>query len=467
MVFSSTVFLFGFLPVFLIAYYVSRGLVRNTILVVFSLFFYIWGEPKYFWIILILSFIIYIFGILIENNEKQFYRKLLLIFGIILISSFLVYFKYIGFFVQNINSLFHSAIQLPDLPLPLGISFFTFQALSYIVDVYKKKIHIEKNPFYVLLYLTLFPKLTMGPIVRYTTIRDEIKCRNISIDDIVYGTERFIIGLAKKIIIANQLGLLADGLYSGTNYSTPTIWLAAIAYMLQIYFDFSSYSDMAIGIGRMIGFHFLENFNYPYTADSVTEFWKRWHISLSSWFRDYIYIPLGGNRCNIGRQIFNMFVVWAFTGLWHGASWNFILWGIYYLIFLIVEKYILKDILSGFPRFLKHIYLLLIVMFGWVLFRAENLNECITFAKYLLIPAFDDISMLNAKLSIIKFWPYLVLAFIFSMPIYDRCKAFMHHRIKNESLRKCIKYICLLTLFFVTIIYLVNSTFNAFIYTNF
>ena len=346
--------------------------------------------------------------------------------------------------------------------MPIGISFYTFQAMSYVIDVYKKEVKVQKNYLLLLLYVSLFPQLIAGPIVRYQTIEKEITKRTTSFEDISYGIERFILGFAKKLIIANQMGKLADIIFAG-NYSFTTSWIGAIAYMFQIYFDFSAYSDMAIGLGRIFGFHFLENFNFPYMAKSITDFWRRWHISLSTWFRDYVYIPLGGNRKGIKRQILNMSIVWLLTGFWHGAAYNFILWGLYYLIFLSLEKFVLSKYLKKTPNILKHIYALLIILFGWVLFRVDNLNQFYNIISAMFSFDITTISLMESRIYIETYYIYFILATIFSTNIYYViCDKF-----KDKLIFNIIKYIGLIILFIISIMFLAQSTYNPFIYFRF
>ncbi|MEI3251446.1 MAG: MBOAT family O-acyltransferase [Candidatus Gastranaerophilaceae bacterium] len=375
MLFSSLTFLFGFLPILLILYFIIKNRkYKNVVLLIFSLLFYAWGEPKYILLMLLTILIVYIFGILIDKfdrEKKLTLKKLSLILCIILVLGSLIFFKYSNFLIENINSIFNTKINLINVIMPIGISFYTFQILSYIIDLYNKKIKLQKNYFSLALYVSLFPQLIAGPIVRYETVEEEIDNRKETKKDVIAGTKRFIIGLSKKVIIANQMALLADLIFNKHNgsYGTSIIWLGTLAYTLQIYFDFSGYSDMAIGLGRIFGFHFLENFDYPYISKSVTEFWRRWHISLSTWFRDYVYIPLGGNRVNKFKWIRNIILVWLLTGLWHGAAWNFIIWGIYYGLLLLFEKLFLNKLLNKLPSIINWLYTFIIVMIGWMIFN--------------------------------------------------------------------------------------------------
>ncbi len=387
MVFSSATFLFLFLPVVILGQLLLfSNRLRNLFLLVASLFFYAWGEQLYV-VILIISIISnYSFGLLINRyREKRLGAKLLLAFAVVVNLGILAIFKYSGFLVDNLNSftepLLDYSFAVGPVHMPIGISFFTFQAISYVVDIYRNNAEAQKNPFYVGLYISMFPQLIAGPIVRYKDIADQIKSRVVTWTGFTYGVERFVYGLAKKMILANSFGEVADKIFAvppdHMNFSLA--WLGVIMYTLQIYFDFSGYSDMAIGLGRMFGFKYLENFNYPYISRSMQEFWRRWHISLSNWFRDYLYFPLGGSRCSLWRTYFNLFIVFFLCGLWHGASWTFVLWGMYHGFFLVAERAGLSNILERTWRPIAHAYLLLAVMVGWALFRADTMEQATTF----------------------------------------------------------------------------------------
>lgn len=466
MVFSSTIFVFLFLPLVLILYFLMPKKFRNYILLIFSIIFYIFGGPKFLLVLLLVVLIDY-FGALLIDKKKN--KKLFLIITICLNIATLFYFKYTGFFLENINNLFSLNIKIPDIVLPIGISFYTFQAMSYVIDVYREKVKVQKNFFTLLLYVSLFPQLVAGPIVRYETIEKELTSRETTFDDLVYGIRRFILGLAKKVIIANQMGALADIIFTSNNLSTPIAWLGAFAYTFQIYFDFSAYSDMAIGLGRIFGFKFLENFNFPYIAKSVTDFWRRWHISLSTWFRDYVYIPLGGNRKGILRQIFNLFIVWSLTGFWHGAEWNFVIWGLYYFIFLILEKFVLKKILKKTPSVLLHIYTMFIVIIGWVIFRCDNLNTLTMFFKELFSFNVTEYGINELLIYLESYGVYFILAIIFSFPTYykiiDKIDSINNKKVKL-FLDIC-HYLGLIILFVITIMFLAKSSYNPFIYFRF
>lgn len=460
MVFSSAIFIFGFLPILFLLYFLCPKKLKNYVLLFFSLLFYAFGGLKYLLIMALVVFADYIGALLISKYKRH--KNCFLILTISINILVLMFYKYTNFFLMNINNLFNIDIPILDIIMPIGISFYTFQAMSYVIDVYKGEVKVQNNYFLLLLYVSLFPQLIAGPIVRYQTIEKEITKRKVSYNDISYGLERFILGLAKKLIIANQMGKLADIAFSG-NFSCTVSWLGAIAYMFQIYFDFSAYSDMAIGLGRIFGFHFLENFNFPYMAKSITDFWRRWHISLSTWFRDYIYIPLGGNRKGIKRQIINMSVVWLLTGFWHGASWNFIMWGLYYLIFLILEKFVLKNILKKTPDLLKHIYALLIILIGWVLFRVENMSQFFDIIKTMFSFDLNSTSLMEARIYLETYYVYFILAILFSTNIYYViCDKF-----KNKKVFEVIKYVFLIVLFVISIMFLAQSSYNPFIYFRF
>ncbi len=470
MLFSSLTFLFGFLPILLILYFIIKNRkYKNVVLLIFSLLFYAWGEPKYILLMLLTILIVYIFGILIDKfdrEKKLTLKKLSLILCIILVLGSLIFFKYSNFLIENINSIFNTKINLINVIMPIGISFYTFQILSYIIDLYNKKIKLQKNYFSLALYVSLFPQLIAGPIVRYETVEEEIDNRKETKEDVIAGTKRFIIGLSKKVIIANQMALLADLIFNKHNgsYGTSIIWLGTLAYTLQIYFDFSGYSDMAIGLGRIFGFHFLENFDYPYISKSVTEFWRRWHISLSTWFRDYVYIPLGGNRVNKFKWIRNIILVWLLTGLWHGAAWNFIIWGIYYGLLLLFEKLFLNKLLNKLPSIINWLYTFIIVMIGWMIFRSNSLNELLLFIKTMFsYKQTDWITILADNLSTFNSLIFIVPAFILSFPILKKIK----EKYSGKTIYIILTNILLLMLFIMCIVYLTSSSYNPFIYFRF
>ncbi|MBQ3611197.1 MAG: MBOAT family protein [Firmicutes bacterium] len=461
MVFSSAIFLFSFLPILLLAYFIVPAKAKNYVLLAFSMVFYAFGGPKYLVVLLFVVLVDYIGARLIEKKRDSAKKILTAVIAVNLAT--LVFYKYTMFFLENLSVLFQADLEFFEVIMPIGISFYTFQSMSYVIDVYRREVAVQKNYLLLLLYVSLFPQLVAGPIVRYQTIEHEINNRKSSINDVCYGVERFILGFAKKIIIANQMGMLADIVFDGGTEYTPVAWLGAIAYMFQIYFDFSAYSDMAIGLGRIFGFHFLENFNFPYVSKSIKEFWSRWHISLSTWFRDYVYIPLGGNRCSAGRHFFNMAVVWALTGFWHGAEWTFLFWGLYYFVFLAIEKFIIKDKLDKIPTVLRHIGTLLIVLIGWVLFRAEDMGTFTNMVGTMFSFNFDAVGMAEARLYIETYFVYFIGAIIFSTPIYYKICG----RFENSKVFAVIKYGGLLVLMLVSVMFLAHSSYNPFIYFRF
>lgn len=470
MLFSSLTFLFGFLPILLILYFIlKKRKYKNIVLLIFSLIFYAWGEPKYIFLMLLTILIVYIFGILIDKFDKEnkkILKKISLIICIILVLGSLIFFKYSNFLIENVNLAFKAKIKPLNIVMPIGISFYTFQILSYIIDLYNKKIKLQKNYFSLALYVSLFPQLIAGPIVRYETVEEEIDNRKETKEDVISGTKRFIIGLSKKVIIANQMALLADLIFNKHNgaYGTTIIWLGTLAYTLQIYFDFSGYSDMAIGLGRIFGFHFLENFDYPYISKSVTEFWRRWHISLSTWFRDYVYIPLGGNRVNKFKWIRNIILVWLLTGLWHGAAWNFIIWGIYYGLLLLFEKLFFDRILKKLPTIINWLYTFIIVMIGWMIFRSNSLNELLLFIKTMFVYKQTDwLTILADNLSTFNALMFVLPAFILSFPMLKKIK----EKYSGKTIYIILTNILLLMLFIMCIVYLTSSSYNPFIYFRF
>ncbi|MBR2735695.1 MAG: MBOAT family protein [Firmicutes bacterium] len=420
MVFSSATFLFFFLPCLLLLYFAVPArfrMTRNLILLAFSMVFYAFGGVKFVGLLLCSIGINYFSGLLASGDHPKHIRKTGVVLACVLGLALLGWFKYAGFFAEIINSA-GLAVPVPQITLPIGISFFTFQGLSYVIDVYRGDAECQRNPFGLALYIALFPQLVAGPIVRYTTIESEILDRRETLEDFSAGTVRFILGLGKKMILANPMGEIADAIFEQNtlDFTTGAAWTAALAYTFQIYFDFSAYSDMAIGLGRMFGFHFLENFNYPYIASSITEFWTRWHISLSTWFRDYVYFPLGGSYCSVAKNIRNLAVVWLLTGMWHGAAWNYVFWGLWYLCFLLIEKFLLGRFLAGLPSVLKHVYTLLVVIAGWVFFRAPDLG----FAAGMLssMAGFGSGGGLGEMVYyFLEYWPEWILCLIAALPV--------------------------------------------------
>ena len=465
MVFSSFTFLFIFLPLVLLTYFLAKKRqYRNIVLLIFSLIFYAWGEPVYVLLMLLSIIVNYLIALKIERNKKG--KNKWMIIDVIFNLGIIGFFKYGNFIIQNINSIFHSNIGDMNLALPIGISFYTFQVLSYVIDVYRKTVPAQKSIVNLGMYVTLFPQLIAGPIVRYETVAEEIENRKENFSEVVEGLKRFFIGLGKKVLIANQMALIADTIYGGdlATTGTVTLWLAAISYTLQIYFDFSGYSDMAIGLGRIFGFHFLENFNYPYVAKSITDFWRRWHISLSTWFRDYVYIPLGGNRVSKFKWLRNILVVWLLTGLWHGASWNFILWGVYYGIILMIEKVFLGRIIEKLPKVLQHIYALFFIIIGWVIFRVEDFSQMgIVLQKMFTWQASGIIDNIVLNFDIFSSLLYILIGIIGSMPLLAK----VGEKTKQTNSYLIVSNLWSFGIFMLSICFLLVATYNPFIYFRF
>ena len=469
MVFSSLTFLFLFFPLVMLLYYLLpwRGY-RNVLLLVFSLVFYAWGEPVYIVLMLLSSLAAYLGGLLMEHfRQRKAVCTFAFVVTVVLITANLLVFKYLNFFCDNLSALMGAKIQVPQLRLPIGISFYTFQILSYVIDLYWGKIALQKNYLNLTLYVSFFPQLIAGPIVRYQTVEEEIHTRRESWADVVSGLKRFILGLAKKVLLANNIALVGNIVYAGEPevYGTLFYWLAAVAYALQIYFDFSGYSDMAIGLGRMFGFHFLENFNYPYIATSVTDFWRRWHISLSSWFRDYIYIPLGGSRTTKGRHIRNILIVWALTGFWHGASWNFILWGMYYGGLLLVEKFLLQTYLEKLPKGIRWAYTMVLVLIGWVIFNLTDFTRMREALQMMFSFRGTDFAGVVAEDSgILTSLLYLPAGLLFMLPL----RQWLPKRKKTPGTAgQILADLGYWVMLGVCIVYILSSSFNPFIYFRF
>lgn len=472
MVFSSISFLFVFLPTFLLCYFIIpqrfRG-ARNLILLAFSLFFYAYSGVRFLLLMLVSIILNYCCGLLVDAKHTPIVRKTGMILAVISGLGLLGWFKYAGFAAENLTLLgIHVAI--PDIVLPIGISFFTFQGLSYVIDVYRDDAPVQKNPFSVALYISMFPQLVAGPIVRYTTVAEEIDTRNESLSEFSAGATRFVFGLAKKILLADILAIIADNIFSRSTdtMAASLAILGALAYTGQIYFDFSAYSDMAIGLGRMMGFHFLENFNYPYISQSVTEFWRRWHISLSSWFRDYVYIPLGGSWYGRAVHLRSLVIVWLLTGLWHGASWTFVAWGAWYGILLIGEKFIWGKLWERFPALLRHILTLLLVVMGWVLFRAPTLSGALHFWGAMFGSSgilFDD----QTVYYLLEYAPEIIIGVLACLPFKIWIGTALEKKNTGWS-RALLNYAppaIAIVLFFLSYTQLVTTSFHPFIYFQF
>ena len=467
MVFSSLVFISVFLPVVFILYTVIPGRkLKNVLLIIASLLFYAYGEPVYVLVMICSVIFNYIFGLF--STDKNKYNKIVLIIAIIFNLGALAVFKYLGFFVSSLNDIIGFSIPIPNIELPIGISFFTFQALSYVIDVYRGEVSPQKNLGKVMLYISFFPQLIAGPIIKYHDIEKQIDNRQQTIDLVVNGFRRFIVGLSKKVLIANTMATVVDSIYS-TNQSEVNIltaWVGAIGYTMQIYFDFSGYSDMAIGLGKMFGFEFKENFNYPYISTSVKEFWRRWHISLSTWFKEYLYIPLGGNRKGKARTCLNKIIVFFCTGLWHGANWTFVIWGLYHGIFLLIESYIPK---IKIPKFIKHIYLLLVVIIGFVIFRADDISQGI----FMIEKMFTGFEFSSTSMSLFVgqmtplFITTLLVAIIASLPFKNFVNSIVSKNEKTMKVYNSALYVLSFGLLALCMLNLSSGSYNPFIYFRF
>ena len=456
MLFSSIPFLYYFLPLVLAVYFLTPARFRNAVLLLASLIFYAWGEPKY--VLLMLASILsgYGFGLLQERYRGQKGAKLVCGLSVAVSLSFLLYFKYADFFLENFNAATGLGVPLLRIALPIGISFYTFQIISYTVDVYRGE-PAQKNLIHLAAYVAMFPQLIAGPIVRYSDIAQQLEHRSHSTALAAEGVRRFLIGLGKKILIANQLGELCSVFRASDEKSVLFYWLYAVAFALHIYFDFSGYSDMAIGLGKVFGFHFLENFNYPYISASITEFWRRWHMSLGTWFRDYVYIPLGGNRVGRARQLLNILVVWMLTGFWHGANWTFMAWGLYFGVLLILEKKFLAEWITRLPSVLQHLYALFFIVIGWVFFRSDSMGLAVQY----LGSMFTSTVPLNRFVIeyLLRFWPYLLFGVVLSAPVFPR--------LKSTRIWRVLEFPVLAVLFTLCLMRLLASSYNPFIYFRF
>lgn len=468
MLFSSIVFLFTFLPAVMLLYYLLPVRFRNVILLLASLVFYAWGEPVYLFLMLLSILFNYFSGLDIARNlQDKRAAKRSLVFNLIINLAVLGFFKYEGFVLDTLNGILPVHISYHALPLPIGISFYTFQILSYIIDVYRGNVKVQTNLPNFALYVTMFPQLIAGPIVQYADVDEQLASREVSWTKFGEGSMYFIRGLAKKVLLANTSGMIfteVSGLAKG-NIAVMTAWLGAFAYMFQIYFDFSGYSDMAIGLGKMLGFEFNMNFNYPYVSKSITEFWRRWHISLSSWFRDYVYIPLGGNRVSKIKHIRNLLIVWFLTGLWHGAVWNFVAWGLYYGVILIIEKYLLSPVLDRLPDVVRHIYSIVLVVIGWVLFFSSSFGQAADYIRVMFgagAHGFADRESMYLLTSNLILW--LILIFGSTPLVHFRYEHMLRSKKWNTTIINSVVYAAL---FIVCIAYLVTETYNPFLYFRF
>ena len=463
MLFTSISFLYYFLPLVLIIYFIVPRKYKNLILFIFSLLFYFYGEPKYIFLMLLEIFVAYIGAILVDKYKS----KDIFIFIIFIHILLLVIFKYTDFIIEIFNNVFNFNLKLFNISLPIGISFYTFQIISYIVDVYKGKVKVQKNFLKLATYISLFPQLIAGPIVRYESIEKELDDRKETFEDFSYGVRRFVIGLFKKVLIANILGELITKFNLIDEKSVLLYWIFSISYMLQVYFDFSAYSDMAIGLGRMFGFHFLENFNYPYISKSITEFWRRWHISLGTWFRDYVYIPLGGNRVNKIKFLRNIIIVWLLTGIWHGASLNFCIWGLFFGIMLIIEKFCFNKYLEKIPSFIRRIYVLFIVMISFIIFGSSNMNDAFNTIKGLF--GFNkEVFINNYTIYYLKNYLFvLILAILLSTPLIKKLVLKLKKNCFIKKLFDILEIVSIPIILVIVTSYLIDNSYNPFLYFRF
>lgn len=466
MVFSSTIFLCVYLPLVLLGYYICPKKGRNLFLLIASLVFYAWGEPKYVFLMIFSILVNYIFGRLMDKNRgRQKRMKLMLVLSVVIDIGLLSVFKYTDFVITNINAIFGSSFDLLNIALPIGISFYTFQAMSYTIDVYRDDVRVQKNLIDFGMYITMFPQLIAGPIVRYADVQDQLAERSVTTADFSEGVMRFVVGLGKKVLLANQMGAVWSDIYAlGGDVSALMAWTGAIAYTFQIYFDFSGYSDMAIGLGRMFGFKFPENFRYPYQSVSITDFWRRWHITLSTWFKEYLYIPLGGNRRGLARQALNLLIVWSLTGFWHGAGWNFVMWGLYYFVILFIEKLFLLKALDKLPKFFRHVYALVLIIIGWVIFASDDVSVLLPYLGSMFgangaIGGMDVYTLLTKAV-------LLIICCIASTELPK--KLFLSAAgAMNEKAAFTLKSVLMIALLALSMILLIGDSYNPFLYFRF
>lgn len=466
MVFSSTIFLCVYLPLVLLGYYICPKKGRNLFLLIVSLVFYAWGEPKYVFLMIFSILVNYIFGRLMDKHRENKKRlKLMLVLSVVIDIGLLSVFKYTDFIITNVNAIFGANFDLLNIALPIGISFYTFQAMSYTIDVYRNDVRVQKNLIDFGMYITMFPQLIAGPIVRYADVQDQLAERSVTTADFFEGVMRFVVGLGKKVLLANQMGAVWSDIYAlGGDVSALMAWTGAIAYTFQIYFDFSGYSDMAIGLGRMFGFKFPENFRYPYQSVSITDFWRRWHITLSTWFKEYLYIPLGGNRRGLARQALNLLIVWSLTGFWHGAGWNFVMWGLYYFVILFIEKLFLLKALDKLPKFFRHVYALVLIIIGWVIFASDDVSVLLPYLGSMFgangaIGGMDVYTLLTKAV-------LLIICCIASTELPK--KLFLSAAgAMNEKAAFTLKSVLMIALLAMSMILLIGDSYNPFLYFRF
>jgi alginate O-acetyltransferase complex protein AlgI len=473
MIFSSLLFLFRFLPAVLVLYYLAPRPLRNLVLLLCSLVFYAWGEPVYIILMIVSILVSYTGGILVDRFKTQGKRRAAraaLLGSSVVSLSLLGFFKYADFLIGTVDSLTGAGINLLKIALPIGISFYTFQTMSYTIDVYRGEAKVQKNLISFGAYVTMFPQLIAGPIVQYKTIDRQLRTRKETAGQFAYGIHRFMIGLGKKVLLANNAGALWDMVSSMEHTQIPVVmsWMGLAAYTFQLYFDFSAYSDMAIGLGHMFGFRFLENFNYPYISKSITEFWRRWHISLSTWFRDYVYIPLGGNRVGVWKHIRNILVVWMLTGIWHGASWNFVLWGLYYGILLLIEKFVLGKYLKKLPGVFQHIYCMFFVMLGWNLFVFDDMSAGISFARALFGTYGAGFCSRETLYLLYNNAVLMVLLILGSTQLPARAGNWICAKLRGkETILTIVKNVFYVGIFLLSVAWLVDASYNPFLYFRF
>ncbi len=467
MLFSSIEFLYWFLPLVLVLYFAVPFKFKNLILLIASLFFYFYGEKAYTLIMVGSIMVSYVSGLLTDRYRGTKKAKVFFWISVVISLGLLGYYKYVDFAIRNINMVLGTGIPLLKVALPIGISFYTFQALSYNIDVYRGTVAVQKNPIKLLTYVSLFPQLIAGPIVRYETVAAELSERKHSFENFSYGVQRFMIGLSKKVLLANLLGELCDKFVALDEKTIIFYWIYAIAFSMHIYFDFSGYSDMAIGLGRMFGFHFLENFNYPYISKSISEFWRRWHISLGTWFREYVYIPLGGNRVKGGRMLLNIFIVWFLTGFWHGSEWNFVIWGLYFGVLLAVEKFFLGKVLDKLPKFFRHVYVLFFVVVSFVIFNASGTMAMFKDLGGLFGIGTSGLIDANTIYYLRSYALVLVLGFIGATPFVKMAVMKLKENSTGEKIVDILTPVFVVSLLVVTTAYLVDGSFNPFLYFRF
>ena len=466
MVFSSTIFLCVYLPLVLLGYYICPKKGRNLFLLIVSLVFYAWGEPKYVFLMIFSILVNYVFGLLMDKHRANKKRlKFMLVLSVVIDLGLLSVFKYTDFIITNINAIFNTGFDLLNIALPIGISFYTFQAMSYTIDVYRDDVCVQRNLIDFGMYITMFPQLIAGPIVRYADVQDQLAERSVTTADFSEGIMRFVVGLGKKVLLANQMGAVWTDIYAlGGDVSALMAWTGAVAFTFQIYFDFSGYSDMAIGLGRMFGFKFPENFRYPYESVSITDFWRRWHITLSTWFKEYLYIPLGGNRRGLARQALNLLIVWSLTGFWHGAGWNFVMWGLYYFVILFIEKLFLLKALDKLPKFFRHVYALLLIVIGWVIFASDDVS--------VLLPYLGSMFGANGAVggmdvyTLVTKAVLIVICCVASTELPKRLFGTMTGKM-NEKAAFTVKSVLTIVLLALSMIFLIGDSYNPFLYFRF